>query len=378
MARLLRRETIEDFARSIGLDRVGITSADPFPGTERAIIERLEAGLLNGLGWFTRERAQLSCRPRDLLPWGRSIVAVAAPYLAADLPDPPPDRLCGRVSRYAWGLDYHKVLRDRLGKLNSFLQKWAQRTPETRIFVDTGKLVERAVAQRAGLGWMGKSTNLIVHPYGTWIFLGVLITDLEPEPDPPAYGDCGRCDLCMRSCPTAALVAPYTLDIRRCISFLTIEHRGAIPQDLRPLLEQWVFGCDICQDVCPHNRKARMASGAVPTWAGKTDPWLELEPLFTLSEDEFLLRFAGTPLKRPRRSGLLRNAAVVLGNLADPAATGVLSAALIDPDPLVRAHAAWALGRLGGRVSRMALEQARSRETDTGVLMEILAALDRL
>jgi epoxyqueuosine reductase len=258
---------------------------------------------------------------------------------------PSVERRCGRVSRYAWGADYHDVI---LGKLNQ-LAEWIQGQVEQRLayraYVDTGPLLERELAQQAGLGWIGKNTNLIHPRMGSYFFLGELLLALELEPDAPFANDrCGSCTACLNACPTGALTAPRTLDARRCISYLTVEHREAIPEQTRPLIGDWVFGCDVCQEVCPWNRRFARPTRE-PAFRSRRAT-LDLVEVLALDEDAFRSRFRETPVWRARRSGLLRNAAVVLGNLGDPAVIPALERALSDPEPLVAGHTAWALRRL--------------------------------
>jgi epoxyqueuosine reductase len=250
-------------------------------------------------------------------------------------------------------------------------------------YVDDGPMLDRAAANRAGIGWFGKNTNILTPSFGSWVFLGQVITDLELEPDAPLKKSCGSCVRCIADCPTGALVAPYVLDNARCISYQTIENRGAIPRDLRPLMQDWVFGCDICQDVCPVNRKAREAGQPIPLPdpAGGADSgraagmgFLDLAELLKMSEEDFRTRFAGTSIMRAKRVGMQRNACVVLGNSGDDSAVPALRRALVKGEPMVRGHAAWALGRIGGPDAAEALAQAASLEADPEVLEEIAAA----
>jgi epoxyqueuosine reductase len=245
---------------------------------------------------------------------------------------------------------------------------------QVRWYVDTGPILEREVAWRAGLGWPGKNTNLINRQLGSWLFLGVILLNRELACDEPATAHCGTCTRCLDACPTGALVAPGLLDSRRCISYLTIELRGAIPRDLRPLMGTHIFGCDICQAVCPWNRKAPVASEpAFQPRAGFTAP--ELIPLLSLSEGEFRTQFRESPIRRAKRRGFLRNVAVALGNLRDPRAIPALAMALHDAESLVRAHVAWALGRIGGLKAQEVLRAGLASEGDAEVRQEILQAL---
>ena len=283
----------------------------------------------------------------------------------------------GWISRYAWGQDYHTVLGDKLQALVAVIRAIEGPDVQARWYVDTGPILERELAWRAGLGWPGKNTNLINRHVGSWLFLGAILLDRELVYDAPATAHCGTCTRCLVACPTGALVAPGVLDARRCISYLTIELRGPIPRELRPLMGTHIFGCDICQAVCPWNRQAPESSDAafLPR-AGFAAP--ELMPLLRLSEEEFRARFQGSPISRAKRRGLLRNVAVALGNLRDLRAVPALQAALYEAEPLIRSHAAWALGRLGGGEARQALQAVLSTERDGDVREEITLALTEL
>ena len=258
-----------------------------------------------------------------------------------------------------------------------------------RWYVDDGPMLDRAAANRAGIGWFGKNSNILTPQFGSWVFLGQVITDLELEPDAPLKKSCGACVRCIDDCPTGAIVAPYVVDNARCISYLTIENRGPIPLELRPLIGDWVFGCDICQDVCPVNRKARPAGQPIPFPNAATPgsnpagakglAFLDLVELLEMSEDDFRARFAGTSIMRAKRVGMQRNACVALGNrglssIEKEAAVPALGRALQQGEPLVRGHAAWALGRIGGEEADALLSQAARREDDSNVLEEITAA----
>lgn len=240
------------------------------------------------------------------------------------------------------------------------------------MLVDTARIIDRAVAQRAALGWYGKNTNIISTTHGSWILLGEILTSLELQPDEPLRKHCGACTRCLTACPTGAITGPYMLDSNRCISYLTIEHRGPIPRDLRPLMGDWIFGCDICQEVCPPAMKGRVEQHDVFTAATGESARPALFPLLAIDEADFRRRFAGSPIKRAGWEGLQRNVAVALGNSGDRRAIPALIAALQRATPLVRGHAAWALGRLGHAESLVAALQG---ECDPGVREEILLAL---
>ncbi len=243
-----------------------------------------------------------------------------------------------------------------------------------RAFIDSGPVLERDFAGIAGLGWIGKNTNLISPKKGSWFFLGELFLNIPLAYDKPVRDRCGRCDLCLKACPTQAFVGPYILDARRCISYLTIELKGSMPRHLRPLIGQHIFGCDICQDVCPYNTKARSTNErAFAPREGVDAP--ALIPLLALSEEEFRCRFRGSPIRRAKRRGFLRNVAVALGNSGSLEAVPALVAALLDPEPLVRGHAAWALGRIGGAEALAALQGRLKTEVDPEVKDELEQAI---
>jgi epoxyqueuosine reductase len=313
------------------------------------------------------------------MPSARTIVSLGISYLS-DAPIVPSELGAprGRVARYAWGLDYHEVFKDKLWALHAHVQSMLGREVEARALVDTARIVDRAVAQRAGLGWYGKNTNLLNSRYGSWVLLGELFLDVELPPDVPVRTHCGSCTRCMPACPTGALIAPGVLDNNRCISYLTIELRGPIPRDMRPLIGDWVFGCDICQDVCPVNRKAEAASHSefAPEKGIGSSP--SLIELLDITQEEFRERFRHSPVKRAKWEGLRRNAAVALGNIGDPAAVPALTRALNCDSPLVRGHAAWALGRIGGTDALIPLRERREVEEDEWVLEEIKLALKEL
>jgi epoxyqueuosine reductase len=284
----------------------------------------------------------------------------------------------GRVSRYAWGdADYHDVIRARLTALGEFL---SERAPAARVrgVVDTAPLLEREFAQLAGLGWVGKHTLLINRHEGSWFFLAALLTDVELSYDTPHTADhCGTCRACLDACPTGAFPQPYVLDASRCISYLTIELREPISAELRPEMGEWLFGCDICQEVCPWNSHAPRSQHAEFEPRDDSDP-INLIKLFDLDDAEIRARFRHTPLWRPKRRGLLRNAAIALGNQPTAAAVPALCRGLNDSEPLVRGACAWALGHYPQPVAREALQCRQQIETDSQVVAEIDAALSQM
>jgi epoxyqueuosine reductase len=329
---------IKEQARALGFELAGIAPAAPADGFEH-LRDWLDQGRAGEMGYLVKQ-AEARRHPSSILPEVRSVVMVALQYGAAD--DPCPG---ARVARYALGQDYHDVLWEKLDRLLEWVQGEAPGC-RGRGVVDTAPLLERDFARRAGLGWIGKNTMLIHKRLGSWCFLGALLLDLELRPDPPFEAfHCGACTACLDACPTQAFPAPGQLDARRCISYLTIELRSEISEELRQPMGDWLFGCDICQEVCPWNRKA--PPGGEPALRPRAD-LLALDPieLLGLSEEEFRRRFRGTALLRPRRRGLLRNAAIVLGNRRDPTALPALRRALEDPETLVRDAARWAISQI--------------------------------
>jgi epoxyqueuosine reductase len=330
-------------ALEAGFDLAGVASADPPPELAHFAewIARGRAGEMAYLTGQQDRRADL----RAAFPWARSVVSVGLQYDTA-APYSTEAAGGGWVARYAWGDDYHDVMKAMLRRLAGAMA--AELGPmQSRVYADTGPIVERAYAAAAGLGAWGKNTCLLHPEHGSWFFLGEVVTDLEMAPDAPRPDMCGSCTACLDACPTGALDAPYALDATRCISYLTIEVKGAIPGHLREGVGRHVFGCDICQDVCPWNRKRRHAAG--PPFAardGMVAPDLAAFAEATLDADAFRERFRRSPLKRAKRRGLLRNVAVAMGNARDAAHRPVLERLAADEDPVVREHAAWALNRL--------------------------------
>lgn len=335
---------IKDQARALGFELVGIA-----PATEADGFAHLEAWLANGYAGemeYMSRHSEAHRHPRSILPTVKSVVMVGINYKSQELGDrSQASGVTGRVSCYAGGLDYHDVIR---AKLKSLLEWIQQVSPGTRgrAVIDTAPLLERDFARRAGLGWFGKNTMLIDKKLGSTFFLGALLLDIELPADPPfETSHCGTCTRCLDACPTDAFVAPYQLDARRCISYLTIELRGPIPEKLRPLMDDWIFGCDVCQDVCPWNRKSPTGTESA-LQPNVTGPRVDLIELLSLTEEAFRDRFRHTPLWRPRRAGIVRNAAIALGNSGDERAIPALTQALDDEDEIVREAAAWAIARI--------------------------------
>ncbi len=375
--RLFTTAEIKELALAHGFHLARVTTAEPFAGLEPVLNARIAAGHLDGLEWFTPERAHVASAPQRLLPWARSLLVLGVSYYAETPPLPDDGVLRGRVARYAWGADYHDLLRAMMRGLIADIERLAGRPLMAGTLVDTARIVDRAAAARAGLGWYGKNTCIIAtRDTGSYLFLAEVPLDLDLEPDAPLRKSCGSCAACIAACPTHAIPAAYILDTPRCISYLTIEHRGMFPVELRPQIGDWVFGCDICQEVCPPNRHALPLAPSALQPRDVEDAYPALVPLLTMSMTEYRDRFRGRAIKRAKRDGLARNAAVALGNSGDRAAVPALIDALRTHDaPLVRSHAAWAIGRLGGEAARAALDRSRSTETDAAVREEITMAL---
>ena len=365
------KSRIVSHARDLGFEIVRVTTADPFPQDAQLAVDSIKKGHMDGMPWFTEERVERASDPERLLPGAKSIIAVAVSYLPQE-EENRPGNLAGRVARYAQWTDYHSAMKSGLRKLADRLEDIAGAPVRSRVFVDDSSLLERAVVRRAGIGWFGKNSNILTTSHGSWVFLGALLTDLSLEPDEPLLKNCGSCVTCIEECPTGAIVAPYVIDAPRCISYLTIENRGAIPRDLRPLVGDWVFGCDICQEVCPVNRGVSGKSMAGLKRTGFS--WLELVPLLSMSQEEFSASFKDSPIKRAKLAGMQRNACVALGNIGDAGAASALGKALLEGDSMVRVHAAWALGRIGGMEAERFLEEAALKEDDPTVVEEIEAA----
>ncbi len=365
------RRWVDEAASDAGFDLVAVASARDFASEREEALRRIDSGLMDGLPWFNPQRVQRGTDPGTLLPGARSIISLGWNYFPAE--DPPVSGDAGVIARYARGRDYHRVMKRRMRRMVLDLTERIGGRFAARWHVDDGPMLDRAAAARAGLGWFGKNGNILNPTYGSWLLLGQIITDLPLAADAPLSKTCGQCTRCMPACPTDAIVAPYVVDNRRCISYLTIEHKGAIPIELRASMGNWVFGCDICQEVCPVNRKA-IATGD-PNF-GRTDlSVVDLVELLKMTDERFRERFAGTPVMRAKRAGMQRNACVALGNAGDPSAVPALTRALRSAPPLVRQHAAWALGRIGGATARNSLTDALSGETEADVLSEIRQAL---
>lgn len=374
MATPTRAERIKAHGLALGFDLVGISAVqDPVRGD--AFAEWLRQALHGEMAYMART-AQQRLHPGQLVPWARSVVSVALSCNTAATRDVADGQPRGRISRYAWGDDYHDVMQAKLDRLFALVQAEVGVELQGRAFADAGPVLDRETGAHAGIGWFGKNTNLLSVKIGSFFVLGELFLSQSLEPDRPVRDRCGQCRLCLDACPTNAFVGPYVLDARKCISYLTIELKGPIPRDLRPLMQAHIFGCDICQDVCPYNTKCRPTTEpAFQPRPGLSAP--ALVPLLRLTEAEFRAKFRESPILRAKRRGLLRNVCVALGNLGRVEAVPALGEALAgDVEPLVRTHAAWALGQIGGREAEAALDEALGHERDATVAEEIRFAIE--
>jgi epoxyqueuosine reductase len=365
---------VHDEAARLGFDLVGITSADPLEAAE-FYARWVAQGYAGDMRWLERNLDKRA-DPRLLVPGARSVICLGMYY------DPPSSqqsaRLTGRISRYARGDDYHDLIKSRLAELWQTFQAYTGGNVGGRYYVDTAPVLERELAARAGLGWWGKNTVLINRRAGSYFFLAELITTAELTPDEPATDHCGSCTRCLDACPTQAFPEPYVLDARRCIAYLNIELKGSIPEPLRHGMGDWLLGCDICQDVCPWNRRSAMTREPAYHARPGLDP-VDLLELIGMNRDAFNERFRRNPAKRPKRRGMLRNAAIALGNseLREEAVPVLVKVLQEEEEPLVRAHVAWALGKLGGEQALEGLRDAGATEADQEVRREIEQALQQ-
>ncbi|MCE2415036.1 tRNA epoxyqueuosine(34) reductase QueG [Candidatus Poribacteria bacterium] len=383
------KRQIQARANELGFELIGIT-----PAAQSETIARYQQWIESGYAGemsYLEKHLPLKTDVRRLLTEAKSVISLAMNYYTLDPPEvlaQDPGR--GQISRYAWGDDYHELIRERLLELVTFIKQTAEIELRTRVCVDTAPIIEREYAQRAGIGWIGKNTNLIHWRSGSWYFLAEVLIDVALESDESDLrGSCGTCTRCIEACPTDAIIEPNLLDSRLCISYLTIELKGSIPKALRPKVGNLIFGCDICQEVCPWNSKAvPTTEPAFQPRDGNLAP--QLLSLVGMTQQEFSRRFKGSPIKRAKRRGFLRNVLVAIGNWGTrrsdalhhddrdrvtSEAVPALEGALVDHEPLVRGHAAWALGKIGGETAKRVLKTRLTVETDQDVITEIQDAL---
>ena len=344
------KKQLAEFARDIGFDSCRIARCSP-PAHGKQFSDWLNENAHGEMEYMARGKEKRS-DPEKILSGAKSIVVLAMNYFQGEMPRRPEIAAKGRIARYAWGDDYHDVIAAKLRTIDKFLREIGG---QQKFYVDTGPILERDHAGEAGIGWHGKSTMLLDQQLGTWFFLAEILTTLELPPDAPARNRCGTCERCINACPTGAITAPHKLDARRCISYLTIELKGAIPIELRPLIGNRIFGCDDCLEACPWNRFAQVsretAYAARPSTVG-----FSLRDYLSLTDQEFRELFRNSPIKRIKRRGFLRNVCVALGNVGTRNDLAALEAVSTDPEPLIAEHAAWAMREISKRFKTKTVE----------------------
>ena len=362
------REAIRTEARALGFVACGFAHADAAPESAGRLDSWLESGAHGSMEWMEARRDQRG-RPQKLWPEARSLIMLGMSYA----PREDPLRLAeepgvGRISAYAQGSDYHDVVKKALKALARWLVERAG--GELKVFVDTAPVMEKPLAAASGIGWQGKHSNLVSREHGSWLFLGAIMTNLDLPPDTPQGDHCGSCDACQRACPTDAFPSPYVVDARRCISYLTIEHKGAIPAEFRPGIGNRIYGCDDCLAVCPWNKFAEAGAANLAFAARAELAAPELEDLLGLDDPSFRAVFAGSPIKRIGRARMVRNAAIAAGNSGLGRLVGPLRDLLDDPAPEIRGAAIWALGRIDRVLLAKEYARRRSAEADEDVAAE--------
>ena len=366
-------DSIKQKAYDLGFSLVGISPLGDYPESQY-YKEWLNRGYESTMGYMAKNEEKRK-DVRNLVPGAKSVVSCAFnysshhPYSTA-LKDPKK----GWIARYAWGDDYHEILKDKLRQLKQYMADKGISSEDDRVYVDTGPVLERMYAKYSGIGWIGKNTCLINQELGSWLLIGELITTVELEYDNPAPERCGTCTKCIDSCPTDAITAPYVLDSSRCISYLTIENKGDIKPEFRESMDNNIFGCDICQDVCPWNGDIKPANNdAFAPRDGLFHP--ELSGLASLDQEQFSELFRKSPVKRSKRKGLLRNVLVAIGNSGDDGFEQQVIALLNDDEPIVRKHAVWALYKITGLKHEERFSGMYDSEQDEGVLEELRLVL---
>lgn len=373
-------DSLQEINHSAGFSHAGILKPQPVDPAVFVTYQRwLSDGCHAGMTYLERASSMESrADPSHLMPEARSIIVLAARYPVNRIDDTRTG-LYGKVSSYAWGQDYHDVLRVKLEDLAAQLSRYAGKDFQARLAVDSAPIMEKPIASLAGLGWIGRNTCLIHPVHGSFFFLANLFTTLDLEPTSTTISPlCGDCHRCVDACPTGCIQPDHIIDARRCISYLTIENKGAIPLDQRERIGQRLFGCDVCQSVCPWNHKPDDTL-VMPEFQPEDESriWLDLQKILSLSPVEFKQQFSGSPLLRAKRSGLVRNACVVLGNTGSVDAVPSLSRLMSEePEALIRGHAAWALGKISSKPAREVLSSALLSESDAYVLNEITMALE--
>lgn len=378
-------QLVKKEAHRYGFQLVGVTSPDPPPHLD-VFSKWLQANYHAGMAWMATDRAQSRrANPLEILPECKSVLVLGALYQRPTVTSESNQKRI-KIASYAVGNDYHDILKPKLLGIVSFLESITGKQIQNRWYTDTGPILEREFAQRAGLGWIGKNSCLINPEIGSYILLAEIFLGIKLEFDQPVVKDyCGTCTKCVDQCPTKCIKDTRLIDSNRCISYLTIENKGFIPKDLRALIGTWIFGCDICQIHCPWNQK-KVDKESKTSSLSLFDPGflpakgfesIDLIEELNLSQEDFNHKFSNSPIKRTKRRGYLRNIAVALGNIGEIRAVPSLVKVLFDPEPLIRGHAAWALGQIGGNIATQNLQKAWSTENHLQVKSEISAALNQ-
>lgn len=365
-------EQIKKLAFQIGFDAVGITTFEKIEKGESVLIQWIEQGKHAGMKYLKDFEKRKGSFLESFDGKAKSILVLGVNYFTKEIHEDTLD-FKGRVARYAWGEDYHRVISQKHKQLILRIQSELGIPIQAKSCVDIQPVPERSAAIEAGFGFGGKHTNLLNSRFGPWLFLSEIILDLELEEDMKSGGTCGACIICQVKCPTGALNQAYELDSRLCIAYWTIEHKGIIPRDIRPLIGNWVFGCDECLTVCPFTSKSKETTWPEFQISGKSGPYLNISELFEIkSNRDFEKRFGGSAVSRVNRKQMLRNACIVLGNSKKESALSLLKKGLEDPSELVRLHAAWALGQLNSQEAKRLLRIALENESNSEVREEII------
>tara|TARA_Y100000590_G_scaffold56272_1_gene59012 strand:- start:1047 stop:2174 length:1128 start_codon:yes stop_codon:yes gene_type:complete len=360
---------LKKLALAHGFSSLAIARANRVDSDATIASDRIAEGKFSGLPWLTQQRMQIASDPEKLLPEARSVLTFAINYFDAT-GELNREHQKGYIARYALGRDYHRVLKRRLVQyMNDVAQEIGQ-NPPYRVFVDDSPLLERAFARESGLGWIGKNTNLLVPGNGSWVFLAEIITTLELTPDKPVLKTCGSCRRCVDVCPTGAITSDYEVENDLCISYLTIENRGPIPVELRKPIGTWIFGCDLCQEICPVNQLAGDVAFDDFSIRESMNEF-DMRDILRMSQSDFDAKFRGTPIMRAKYVGMQRNVCVALGNIGDPSDILLLEKTLGNESALVRSHAVWALVQIGTEESLATLERLRLTEQDPLVIAEM-------
>lgn len=371
--RIVTTATLKELARTHGFTSMSISKAVPVESDAKIASDRIAEGKFSGLSWFTEQRMQVAGDPEKLLTGAQSVLTFAINYFDWDS-ESIRSQTRGQIARYAIGRDYHRVLKRRLLAYMKNVVEVIGGSETYRIFVDDAPLLERAFGRASGLGWIGKNTNLLVPGNGSWVFLAEVITSIDLVPDIPVQKSCGTCERCIDICPTNAITAAYEVENDRCISFLTIENRGPIPTELRNLMGTWIFGCDLCQEICPVNRMAGEIAFDEFRMRKELDQF-DMREILRMTEDAFEDRFKGSAIMRAKYVGMQRNVCVALGNIGSADDEGLLKETLGNPSALVRGHAVWALSQIGTPSAMDALVLLTSTEQDPTVIAELESVL---